>query len=183
LPELYELKNVFENNQWHHETTFEHILLVLREFENIASDHRIDFLNEKIDNHTKFDLLKIAILLHDISKNDTLQIAEDKTTSFPSHEEYGAKKSKVILNRFELTENEARFIIAVIGNHGAPHNILGYRENSDQKLDELKNQIPEIYRETMLVAVADTMGSKMKQNNPNEFDFRIGKYKKILEII
>lgn len=182
LPEFYELKNVFENNLWHHETTFEHVLLVLDEYEKFTSNHQIIFLNEKVGNHLKFDLLKIAILLHDISKIDTLQIAEDKTTSFPGHEEHGSTKALNILGRFVLAESEINFITAVIGGHGKPHKILGSREDCDQMLDDLKTEIADVYNETLLLAMIDTMGSKLKHNNEEEYNFRIGKYKEILKL-
>lgn len=180
LPEFYELRNVFENNQWHHETTFEHVLMVLSEYEKFILENQIDFLNEKIDNHAKSDLLKVAILFHDISKKDTIQIAQDKTTSFPGHEEQGLLKAKEILKNFNLTENEINYITSVIGNHGRPHKILGNRITCDQELNDLKNDISEVYNETMMLAMLDTIGSKLKQNNEEEFNFRINKYKENL---
>jgi len=182
LPEFYELKNVFENNQWHHETTFEHVLMVLSEYEKFILEHQVDFLNDKIDNHSKSDLLKVAILLHDISKKDTLQMAEDKTTSFPGHEEEGSSKALKILKNFVLTENEIDFIVSVIGNHGRPHTILGDRATCDQALDDLKKEIPNVYNETMLLAMVDTMGSKLKQNNEENYNFRINKYRQYLKL-
>ena len=100
IPELYELKNTFENNRWHHETTFEHTISVLSEYEKIISTNQIDWLDVKINNNSKKSLLRIAILLHDISKNETMLIANDKTNSFPNHEEKGAIKAKNILKRF-----------------------------------------------------------------------------------
>lgn len=182
LPEFYELRNVFENNQWHHETTFEHVLMVLSEYEKFILEHQVGFLNEKIDNYSKSDLLKIAILLHDISKKDTIQIVQDKTTSFPGHEEQGSSKAVKMLKNFDLTENEIDFITSVIGSHGRPHKILGDQIACDQALDDLKKDIPEVYNETMLLAMVDTMGSKLKQNNEEEYNFRINKYKQNLKL-
>jgi CRISPR/Cas system-associated endonuclease Cas3-HD len=183
LPEFYELKNVFENNSWHHETTFEHVLDVLNKYEKLISNTQFDYLDVKLDNNLKTNLLKVAILLHDISKNDTLQTADDSTTSFPGHEKDGAIKTKDILQRFNLTENEIDFITSIIKNHGRPHEILGDRENYIQLFNDLKNEIPNIYRETLLLAMADTMGSKLKQNNEENYNFRINSYKKILKLI
>ncbi len=182
LPEFYELRNVFENNLWHHETTFEHVLLVLNEYENYILKNQVDFLNEKIDNHLKSDLLKVAILLHDISKGDTIQIAQDKTTSFPGHEERGSLKAKKILKRFDLTKNEIDYIVSVIGSHMKPHEILGNRITCNQALDDLKKNIPKTYYETMFLAMMDTMGSKLKENDKEEYNFRINKYEKNLKL-
>ena len=184
LPEFYELKNVFENNSWHHETTFEHILDVLSEYEKLINNTKFDYLNVNLDNNSKINLLKVAILLHDISKNNTLQkTADDNTTSFPGHEKDGAIKAKNILQRFDFTENEIDFITSIIKNHGRPHEILGNRENYIQLFNDLKNEIPSIYKETLVLAMVDTIGSKLKQNDEEDYNFRINSYKKILELI
>lgn len=183
IPELYELKNTFENNRWHHETTFEHTVSVLSEYEKIISTNQIDWLDVKINNNSKKSLLRIAILLHDISKIDTLQVSDDKTTAFPNHEEEGAEKARNILQRFKLTENEINFISSIIKNHGKPHEILRNRDDCDRMFDDLKINIPNIYNETILLAMVDTMGSKLKLNDREAYDFRISKYKNILKFI
>lgn len=183
LPEFYELKNIFENNPWHHETTFEHTLLVLEEYEKIIKSNKILCLDVKVDNNSKKDLLRLAILLHDISKKDTLIINDDRTTSFPKHEYKGSLEAKNILQRFDLTENEIIFIVSIIKNHGKPHEILRNRETCEQQLNDLKIKITDIYNETMLLAMTDTMGSKLKQNNEENYNLRINKYKNILKLI
>jgi len=184
IPELYELKNIFENNSWRHETTFEHTISALSEYEKITSARQIDWLDAKINNNSKKSLLRIAILLHDISKNDTMLTADDKTNSFPNHEEKGAIEAKNILERFKLGEDEKNFIISIIKNHGHPHEILRNREECDQALDDLKIKIPNIYNETILLAMVDIMVSKLKKlNNREAYDFRISKCKNILKFI
>lgn len=182
IPEFYELKNVFENNLWHHETTFDHTLMALKEYEKFVQNNKIGYLDEKINHYSKKKLFQIAILLHDISKKETIVIAEDQTTSFPNHEEEGGKKAKNILDNFDISQAEKKFIVSVISNHGKPHIILGDRDNCDSKLNELKNEISEIYRETLILAMVDTMGSKLKQNDQEEYNFRINKYRSILGI-
>ena len=182
IPEFYELKNVFENNLWHYETTFDHTLMVLEEYEKFVQNNKIGYLDEKIGHYSKRELFQIAILLHDISKKETIVIAEDQTTSFPNHEEEGGKKAKNILDNFDISQAEKKFIVSVISNHGKPHIILGDRDNCDSKLNELKNEISEIYRETLILAMVDTMGSKLKQNDQEEYNFRINKYRSILGI-
>jgi len=47
----------------------------------------------------------------------------------------------------------------------------------------LKKYATIIYNETMISAMADTMGSKLKQNNEENYNFRINKYKNILKLI
>lgn len=180
IPEFYELKNIFENNPWHHETTFEHVLMVLREYEKFTQEYSFDYLNKKINSHSKKELIKVAILLHDISKKETIVIADNKTTSFPNHEEEGEVKAKKLLDNFDISQEEKEFIVSVISNHGKPHVILRDRNNCDSNLNKLKKEINEIYRETLILAMVDTIGSKLKQNNKGNYNFRINKYREIL---
>ena len=49
VPELYELKNVFGNNNWHYETTFDHTVNVLKEFEKFFEEYK-NFFDDKKKN-------------------------------------------------------------------------------------------------------------------------------------
>lgn len=184
LPEFYDLKNIFENNLWHHETTFEHVLSVFNKYNIFLDNYRVDYLNNKVEKNSKKELLKIAILLHDISKKETIKSSENGETSFPNHEVEGGIKAKSILNRFDITNREKKYIISIISNHGKPHIILDDRENCDcdQKLKELEDDIKDVYKETLILAMVDTMGSKLEKNDEKEYNFRIDKYKNVLGI-
>lgn len=121
LPEFYELKTVYEKNRSHDETTFEHVLMVMDEYrrfkKNLNNKDMSDYLNEKIDSKTKKDLLWIVFLLHDIAKKETIVKADDSTTSFPKHEKLGKVKARKILERFELTDIEKKYVLEVIDMH------------------------------------------------------------------
>lgn len=176
------MKKVFENNAWHHETTFEHTLLVLRQYERVINRYRFDFLNESIDNCKKAELLRVVILFHDLAKIDTINISEDGTTSFLDHERVGSDKSGAILPRMGFSKDQQLFIIAVIKNHGLPHHILGNRQTCDLQLSSLEHEIAEVFSETMLLAMVDTMGSKLGEFNREDYDWRLQKYRQVLEI-
>ena len=45
LPEFYEMKNVFKNNSWHRETSFDHVLTVLEEYEKFIEKYQLDFFD------------------------------------------------------------------------------------------------------------------------------------------
>ena len=154
--------------------------MVLREYEKFTQEYSFDYLNKKINSHSKKELIKVAILLHDISKKETIVIADNKTTSFPNHEEEGEVKAKKLLDNFDISQEEKEFIVSVISNHGKPHVILRDRNNCDSNLNKLKKEINEIYRETLILAMVDTIGSKLKQNNKGNYNFRINKYREIL---
>lgn len=182
LPEFYDLKNVFENNLWHHETTFEHTLSVLSHYNAFLDDYCPDYLNDKLEKNSKKELLKIAILLHDISKKETIVTNEEGKTSFPGHDIKGGIKARGILDRFNITDKEKEYIVSIITNHDKPHVILDSRKNCSQKLKELENDMKDIYKETLILALVDTMGSKLKENDEEEYNFRINKFKDALGV-
>ena len=116
LPEFFELKNFVENNSWHNnDSIFNHTLAVLEELEKLLKsiNNKIKvYLNQKIDEHTRKDLLFLGTLFHDIAKSNTL-IKNGDLTSCPKHEEEGSEKVQAILKRFDLSEREKAIVIKI----------------------------------------------------------------------
>jgi len=183
LPEFFKLKNVIENNDWHNnDSVFNHTLAVLEELEKLlkTTNNKINtYLNEKVDNYSKKDLLFLATLFHDIAKNDSL-IKTDDSTSCPKHEELGSEKVKPILNRFDLSDREKNIVVKIIRYHGEIHIILEPKNNKlNEQYKNFKSKRRDIFIELILLAMADTLGGQQKDNNPKEFNLRINFYKKI----
>jgi len=185
LPEFFELKNYVENNSWHNnDSVFNHTLTVLEELEKLLKNinNKINsYLHQKIDNYTKRDLLFLGTLFHDIAKSDTFEKTNDSTTC-KNHEELGAKKVSKILKRFDLSEREKVIVIKIVKYHGKINIIL---DPNNKKLEEqyrrFKTERHDIFMELILLAMADTLGSQLKDNKPEEFKFRIDFYKKIID--
>lgn len=185
LPELYDLKDVIENNDWHNDdSTLNHTLTVvekLLEIEKSLNENVKSYLDQKIDKNTRRDILFIAAIFHDIGKKEACkQVGME--TSFAGHEEFGSFKVRGILDRFELSEREKEVIVKIIKNHDEIHTILDYKDGTlDKRFEEVKNKLKDIYLELVLLTLADTMGCQLKDNLPDEFEFRVNYYKKILE--
>jgi len=168
IPELYELEKVIEDSQWHsNDKVLNHTISVLVELERLygSLDNKIkEYLDEEIDVYSRRKLLFLATLFHDIGKE------QDKSEG---HEEKGAIMLEPILARFDLSEKEKRFVIKIVKNHGVVHHILGNPdENPEKKIEEFNKETPHIFLEMILLAIADTMGSQLKDNNPDEFKYR-----------
>ena len=184
LPELYELREVIENNEWHnHDSVFNHTMSVLKSCENILKDVNSQinsYLNEKIGTHTKKQLMFLANLFHDIGKKETMvQQGEDYCLA-PKHEEVGAEKLRPMLDRIDLTEKEKEFVIKLVKSHSAIHFIIA-PEFKEKEYEEFKITYKDIYLELIIMAMADTVGSQLNENNPEQFRFRINFYKEILK--
>ena len=184
IPELYELKDVIENNDWHNnDPVFNHTLDVLEKLEGLLKNIRDEisnYLGQKITNYTRKDLLFLAALFHDIAKKETL-VKNNDITSCLKHEEVGATKIKEILSRFDLSEAEKDLVIQIVKYHGVVHLII---EPNNEKLDEdfaeFKINYSNIFLELILLAMADTLGSQLSENKPEEFNFRINFFEKVL---
>ncbi len=184
LPELYELKNIIENSEWHvNDSIFSHTLKVLDSLEkNLkSSNKKIDScLNKKIDNHTRKKVLYLATALHDIGKKETIHL-DGEITSFAGHAEIGYLKAKNILDRFDLSGKEKNTVLEIIKNHGIFHDLVNPDEKElDKKFEEFKKEKKNIFLELVLFAMSDTMGCELRYNNPEKFKFKIKFYQNVL---
>ena len=182
LPEFYDLKNYVENSQdrWHqNESVFDHTLLVMDALEKTLAENKNlePIFNNKVDAHTKKELLEIATALHDIGKKEAM-VKEGKFTKCPGHEEIGVKKAKIILKRFDLSEKESQLVLDIIANHSVFHYLLMPDNANFQKdLEDLRDKfIKSIYPELIVLSYADTINSKLRTVGPEEFKNRIDFY-------
>jgi len=182
IPEIQSLKDNFEKNLWHEESTLTHTLEVLKELNKFKQSSLIPFDKKKIGRYSNYELFEVAILLHDIAKPETKTLDINQDTLFPQHEKYGAEKAKEILKKIDFNEDEIEYITSVIKHHGEPHKRLSDRENYRDLFHELEKQIPNTFKDTVFLAMIDTMGSKLQKKNPYEYNFRIEKYKEILSL-
>lgn len=176
IPELYELEKIIENNKWHNnDNVLNHTISTLVELERLygSLDKKAqEYLDEEIDVYSRRKLLFLATLFHDIGKE------QDNSKG---HEEKGAIILVTILERFDLSEKEKHFVIKIVKNHGVVHHILKTPdENSEQKIEEFNKENPHIFLESVLLAIADMMGSQLKNSSPDEFKYRIDFLTRIL---
>jgi hypothetical protein len=181
IPELYELENVIQNNPWHdNDPVFNHTLSVVTELNNLletGSDKIKEYLNKKVKNNSRRQLLILAAIFHDIAKKEAVNEA-----LFLGHEEMGAGKFRDIILRFNLSQGEKYFTEKIIRNHGFIHEILFHpEENPNQKWLKFKEKNPDIFLEIALLSKADMLGSQLKNNMPEDFDFRMDFINKIIE--
>jgi UTP:GlnB (protein PII) uridylyltransferase len=189
LPEFYELKDSVENSKdgWHQqESVFDHTLSVMEAMEKIfvANRNLEDVFDKKIDNYSRKELLEVATAFHDIGKKEAM-VEEGEFTKCAGHEEIGVKKTKVILERFNLSPRETELVLNIIANHSIFHHLLNPdNPNFQQDLEDLRNRFDEsIYPELIVLSYADTVNSKLKSAGPDEFKHRIAFYKKEVEAL
>ena len=81
--------------------------------------HKFDILTHTLEsvNLTKNKTLKLALLLHDIGKPESMTYDEKGITRFWGHNEKSVEISKPILERLEVDPEESRLILQLIEYH------------------------------------------------------------------
>lgn len=188
LPELYELKKVIENSRTSHknDSVFDHTLRCWEKIEEYlkGADRKINsYLEQKIDSHTRKQILFLGILFHDIGKKETI-VTENGFTKCPKHAEIGAEKVKPILNRLDLSQREKEFVMDLTRYHLVPFLIVtSSNQEIDYQITSVQKEYPNIFLELILIGMADILGNQLKEGDPNEFSFRIKYYQKTLKNI
>ncbi|NTU73193.1 HD domain-containing protein [Candidatus Roizmanbacteria bacterium] len=194
LPEFYELEKTVENNAWHHnQNVLEHSIIVYAALETTLKDTflalqqqvKLDkYLSQVISKKRRVDLLKIATLLHDLGKADTIIIDQDGVTSCPKHEIVSAQKVKHFAKRFGLDTKEESCIKRIVRYHSIGFGVLdsvithGY---SEIYVQSFKETVGDIAIELILLLRADIMGTNLEIEDKKAFDDRINIITWILE--
>jgi hypothetical protein len=133
-PIINDLRGVYEKNDWHDETVYNHtrdIVHAVRRsrdcvlgprnvFSTIGNIHTPLPKPEGLEND-RSTLLELAAWLHDTGKAYTQQVVDGKT-KFLGHEEISVRLSLDIVSN--LPETEQEIIKDIIGHHGEMHKAI-----------------------------------------------------------
>ena len=109
IPELEMCYGVEQNNRYHHEDVFYHILSALG---NAETCHQ--FPDEWAD-----PCVRMALLLHDIGKPDAKTTDENGFDHFYGHAKISAEKAKKVLSRLRCGNEFLNTVVELIANHDA----------------------------------------------------------------
>lgn len=125
IPEIDKIRNV-KQNQYHHLDVWEHSLLALEEYEKSPvpeflsdySDEITDYLNTRVVyDKRKFQVIKYALLMHDIGKAKTRRVDKKGWISFMEHEKVGADIAESVAMRLRFGGKIAKMTSVLIRNH------------------------------------------------------------------
>ncbi|MBU0998241.1 HD domain-containing protein [Patescibacteria group bacterium] len=185
LPEIYDLKEVVEDNGWHKkQDVFTHTLAALKQLEIILdlktfSSQKKDFLKkhlkEKIGNYTRKDLLIVSTLLHDIAKPITAMKDKTGIVRCPGHEFFGSVMVESFSSRLGLSKKDEEYVKRMVFYHGFIVEVLNQimsKENKNYYLNSYKKAVGDIYYDLLLLFYSDLLGSNLKELNPKEYKIR-----------
>lgn len=187
LPEFYQLKSVIESQGWHdNQTVFDHsiesakALEEIIRFDYLAEQDRntlIDYLNGKLETQTRLDLLRLATLLHDIGKLISLQRNAEGNTSSPSHGIIGEWIAQPVVDKFDLSDAEKKFVLGLISDHLVPSDLIEMSTNNNTAPSEILQLLhanrPESTVELLLLGYADWLGCDVREPVRAERDKRV----------
>lgn len=187
LPEYYKLREVIESQGWHDDqTVFDHSIESAKSLEEIvhfdylAEQDRntlIDYLNGKLETQTRLDLLRLATLLHDIGKLISLQHNAEGNTSSPSHGIIGEWVAQPIVDKFDLTNTEKKFVLGLISDHLVPSDLIEMSINNNTAPSDVLQLLyanrPGSTVELLLLGYADWLGCDVREPVRAERDKRV----------
>ena len=130
IPEVKELYQI-DQGRHHHLDVWKHTLETVNQLEKIldSSNQRqeiTDYLNEDVSSgRHRYELLKLAALMHDIGKPRTLRVEKGKV-SFHGHERVGVEMLKELAKKLKLSNNEMSLLKRLVRFHLRP----GYLANN-----------------------------------------------------
>jgi hypothetical protein len=186
FPEYYELSNITENNLWHdNQNVLDHVIGVFEELENILKFDKLKknksillnkYLSSEVGGKTREDILKIAALLHDIAKKDTLVKKPDGTTSCPGHELMAASQVYTYSNIFGLNKVSSNYVERIVRYHGLISDFLTLiivNKKRSNYLRMYKETVGDVDIELVLLMNADLLGCDLKQKDNKAFTDRL----------
>jgi tRNA nucleotidyltransferase/poly(A) polymerase len=175
FPDLGRLIGCFQNTH-HQYDVFEHTMKSYNHLEIILNDPETSLPESasqirKITDETSAALLKCSILLHDIGKPLVKTIDNRGNTHFYGHAQKSADMAQKISKQLKFSNNEKRFIDAIVRNHIKPLFLFSAhkkktltRKGSTRFFIKYGNITPHL----LLHAIADIMAKQKNINKTNE---------------
>ena len=153
IPELEPCRKTAQNMD-HHWMVLDHMLQTAGQVENIVTGNLIntgpypkfiqdyipkndfheDYFNQMYsEGHSRFTLLKLSSLLHDIGKPDTKSIESDGKIRFLTHEKLGGEIAHTILKRLKFSNLGIELIRNQVENHLRPSQISNHGQTPSLK--------------------------------------------------
>lgn len=112
-------------------------------------------------------LLKMAALLHDIAKPETIQPGEDQRLHFYGHDRTGAENvEEFALRGLRMSKKSAKTLFVLIKNHMWPHLLAGQAEVTERAIKKFFRQLGDEAVGVLLLAWADSLASVGPEKSP-----------------
>ncbi len=189
LPELYRLADAVECNDWHeNENVYEHTLAVIGQLDLLLDLEWLQcesmrgewqrYLQSTVERSTRRQVLRLAALVHDFAKFETIAKDEDGKTSCRGHEDLSARYVRQSAGRFGLTRNETLLCARIVRDHAEPDRVhnetleLPRRERAEA-IRSLYEKARQYWGELLLLALADTLANQLVRSRPRRYHSQV----------
>jgi len=165
FPIIKEMKKSARKFYYHPKGLFQHTMLTLDSIEKILNDTGKYFKVSNADllkhldvnyseNVNKKNLLKFIALFHDCAKPDCAKKVDGKLR-FLDHENIGADKIEVIMQRMKMGKKEIQYAKNIVSSHMRPSNLLKTGTATERAKLRLFRDIGENIPDLLIIALAD----------------------------
>jgi len=165
FPVIKEMKKSARKFYYHPKGLFQHTMLTLDSIEKILNGTGKYFKASNADllkhldvnyseNVNKKNLLKFIALFHDCAKPDCAKKVDGKLR-FLDHENIGADKIEVIMQRMKMGKKEIQYAKNIVSSHMRPSNLLKTGTATERAKLRLFRDIGENIPDLLIMALAD----------------------------
>jgi poly(A) polymerase len=167
FPQLEKTKGVAQNKLYPLDV-FQHSLKTYEEMEGVLAGlgatpfaKHADLVEAYLsDTPRGTALLKMAALLHDIAKPDTIQPGSDDKLHFYGHDRTGAEEIvRFTREDLKMSKKDAKMLFALVKNHMWPHLLATQEEVTDRACRRFFREMDEDSVGVLLLAWADSLAS------------------------
>lgn len=165
FPELTRTKDIPPQGI-HYLNVYEHSLEVLKKIEILFQElpgYVINHLKEEISSTiTRFSILKLGGILHDIGKPITWEINHEGKYTFNDHERVGAELVESISERLKFSNNTTENLKSIVKLHSKPLNLFKEFPNDKRGLYRYFRELDNYLIDITVHSIADirSMGFK-----------------------
>lgn len=170
IPELAPLTSLTQRG-YHHLDAWRHSLAVAAQTETLARDlpgmspaHRQQvaaLMSSTVGGgRPRCALVKLASLLHDVGKPQTIQTDEKGDVHFYGHDIAGASMARAIGRRLRLARRELQYLEIVVGGHMHPPFLAQQQELSRHAAHRFFRRTGDCAPDVLLLAWADRLSAR-----------------------
>jgi len=185
LPEILSMKGVHQNG-YHHLDVWGHTLLTIENVEVVIKNPEDYFAgyslnlkeyldSESVSGRSKESVIKLATLLHDSGKPETVSKDVDGRVRFLGHENVGKGIAEKVARRLKLSNREIGFVKDLVGDHMYLLNFSFLDSLSQKGILRFFRKHPEEFWAYFILFLADSMAAL----GPDLPDDRMPKIKKM----
>ncbi|MBX2859668.1 MAG: HD domain-containing protein [Vampirovibrio sp.] len=171
LPEFIPMRDV-QPNRYHHLGLFEHTLELVKQSERLIEAFPAEvqgWIRQPFNGMvSRFGLIKLACLLHDIGKPATMEEKEDGKVTFYGHDQLSEEMTEEVAKRWKLSRDVKEFVQKLVRWHLYPCQFGP--DSSRKSVMRFFRRMGETTPDVLLLALADRYSAQGPMIKPEDLE-------------